>query len=295
MPRDLRVALATCRRHPGLAAGDDEALSDALAPLGIATERPVWSDPAVDWSAFDAVLVRTTWDYTSRVGEFLAWMRRAAGATAIFNPPEIAAANLNKTYLKQVEDSAVPTVWADREAETDGVLAALAEARDRGWERIAMKPAVGAGAELLKVGKLGDEGEWAAHAAAIHRNSDAMVQPFVESIRDRGELSIVLIDGVATHAVRKTPAAGDHRVQMEFGGRYKLEEPSDAAKLAAGAAAALWTETPLYARIDLVEPAPEEYLIIEVELVEPELFFPLAPRAGEALGVALRERLEALG
>jgi glutathione synthase/RimK-type ligase-like ATP-grasp enzyme len=188
----------------------------------------------------------------------------------------------------------VPTVWADREAEADGVRAALGEARDRGWERIVMKPAVGAGAELLRVGELDGESEWLAHAAEIHRNSDAMVQPFVESIRDRGELSIVLIDGRVTHAVRKKPAAGDHRVQMEFGGRYELEEPSDSAKRVAGAAAALWRDMPLYARIDLVEPEADEYRIIEVELVEPELFFPLAPEAGEAIGAALRSRLEAL-
>jgi len=292
---NTHVAIATCDHHPGHAAGDDEALAEALRRAGFAPARAVWTDPAIDWTAFAAVLVRTTWDYAAKLPQFLAWMRAVEAATPILNPPDLAVANLNKTYLKNVGDAAVPTLWADRDAEAAGVRDALAAAGRAGWDPLVMKPAIGAGAEGLRIGPLGETDAWLAHAEEIHRRCDAMLQPRIDSIRERGELSIVLIDGELTHAVRKTPAPGDWRVQMEFGGRYALEEPSAPARRAAGAAAALWTEVPLYARIDLVEPEEDDYRIIEVELVEPELFFPMAPHAADAFARALRRRLKALG
>ncbi len=287
---DLRVALATCAHHPGFCAGDDEALTEQLEPLGIHAEAARWDNADVDWGAFDAALIRTTWDYTARLDEFLAWMRRVEEVTPVFNPSAVAEANLNKVYLKRLGDTAVPTLWCEDAA---GISVALDEAARRGWDPLVIKPAVGAGAEDLLIAPIGKREKLMAHIEGIQRRCAAMVQPLIEGVRERGELSVVLIDGEATHAVRKTPTGGDYRVQIEFGGAYTLEEPSSAALEAVHAASALWDDAPLYARIDLVEPEAGVFRIIEVELVEPELFFPWAEHAGARLGEALKRRLAA--
>ena len=286
----LHIALATCAHHPGFCAGDDEALAAQLAPLGFTAHHPIWNDPAVDWTRFDAVLVRTTWDYTHQLSDFLAWMRRVESTTPLFNPSALAEDNLDKTYLKRLGDAAVPTEWCAPGEDPD---AALDRAAALGWDPLVIKPAVGAGAEDLLITSAADRPAGRAHIQKIQRRASAMLQPLIEGVRTRGELSVVLIDGAPTHAVRKTPTAGDYRVQIEFGGLYAAETPPPAALRAAAAAAVLWTTPPLYARIDLVEPEPGVFRIIEVELVEPELFFPWAPHAGAALASALRARLAA--
>jgi glutathione synthase/RimK-type ligase-like ATP-grasp enzyme len=286
-----RIALATCDRHPGFVANDDGALADALAPLGIDAELAIWNDPGVEWAAFDACLVRTTWDYMDRLDEFLAWMQRMEATLPIFNSLSVARKNLDKAYLKRVEAAGapiVPTLWTPR-GETLELRGALDE---RGWEDLVIKPTVGAGASGLLRAHRDDLDVITNHLAALHRASDAFIQPFLPGVVERGELSIVFIEGEITHAVRKRAAEGDFRVQIEFGGRYEVEAPAPEAVRVAEAAMTPWTPTPLYARVDLVEPAPGRYQVIEVELVEPELFFPWVPEAGRRLGEALMRRLE---
>lgn len=285
---NLNVALATCAHHPGFCAGDDEALVEQLATVGVRAEAARWDDADIAWDSYDAVLIRTTWDYTERVEEFLAWMRRVEGVTAVFNSSAVAEANLHKSYLKKLGDAGVPTLWCE---DSDDPAAALDEADARGWGSVAVKPAVGAGAEELLIAPLADREALCAHIRRVQKRCAVMVQPLIEGVRERGELSVVLIDGEVTHAVRKTPTGEDYRVQIEFGGAYALEEPCDAALEAVRAAGALWDEAPLYARVDLVEPEDGVFWIIEVELVEPELFFPWAGHAGARLGEALKKRL----
>lgn len=290
----LRVALATCEHHPGFVANDDGALVDALATLGIRAEMAIWSDPGVDWRSFDACVVRTTWDYMDRLPAFLAWMERMEATIPIYNGLEIARENLDKSYLRRVEAAGapiVPTEWIRRDQAPD--LAPLLERR--GWDQIVIKPSVGAGASgLLRAGRdVLDDAE--AHSRTLQASSDVMVQPFLPGVVERGELSIVLIDGEISHAVRKRAGEGDFRVQIELGGSYAVEDPSEAAVRVARAAMTPWRPIPLYARVDLVEPEPGRYEVIEVELVEPELFFAWVPEGGRRLGEALGRRLAGLG
>lgn len=290
---DLRVALATCAEHPGFIAGGNEALIPALAELGVAAEPAIWTDPSIDWSRYDAVVVRTTWHYTSRVTEFLAWMRHVESRTLLFNGSSLAEANLNKTYLKRLGEATVQTLWIEQQPNEESVDRALAEASSRGWSRVVLKPAIGAAAEGLLIADVEERDRLVSHARKIGGPCEVMVQPLLEGVRDRGELSLVYIDGVMSHAVRKTPTGGDYRCQIEFGGAYAVEQPSAPALERAACAKVLWTgeAAPLYARVDLVEPTPGDYRIIEVELVEPELFFRWSPAGARAFGEALRRRI----
>ncbi len=279
-------------------AHDDEALIERLVPMGFVCERPRWDDPSVDWASFDMILIRTTWDYQEHLGAFLAWVDRAGALAPMHNPPEIVRANIDKRYMRTLERAGVPivpTVWFERRTDPEtlaGALDALGAAA--GGTAGALKPAVGAGASGLLLFSR-DELD----RASVHANEQigvcgcVLLQPAIGSVRTRGELSVVLIDGEVTHAVRKVPAAGEWRVQIEFGGRYTLEEAGETELgIARRAVAALaGDEAPLYARIDLVEVDGLGPAVIEVELIEPELFFARAADGADRFGRAVARRL----
>jgi glutathione synthase/RimK-type ligase-like ATP-grasp enzyme len=193
---------------------------------GVPFERPLWSDPAVDWSAYDLAVVRTVWDYTAHRDAFVDWAARVADLTTIENSADVLRWNTHKGYLLELEERGapvVPTAWLGQGDAVD--LADLCAAR--GWDEVVVKPAVAAGSDGLVR---------AAGVAAAHRRAqdavdallaagDVMVQPFRRRIVE-GELSLVAVEGRVTHAVRKRPADGEFRVQGRFGGRYAPEEPS---------------------------------------------------------------------
>ena len=144
----LRVALATCE-DPPVPDKDAELLAEPLEELGVELERPVWSDPEVDWSRFDLVQLSSTWDYQYRREDFLDWLRRAEGVTRVENPPELVEWNSDKRYLAELAEAEVPTIptiWA----EVGEGGEAAEEARDRGWDQAVVKPVVDAGAQRLR-------------------------------------------------------------------------------------------------------------------------------------------------
>lgn len=292
-----RIALATCESHPGMVCSDDEALIDVLTPMGFVCERPRWDDGSVDWGSYDAVLIRTTWDYQERLDEFLAWVNRVSEAAPLHNPGGLVRANVDKRYLRDLERvgaAIVPTHWIENKTSADELAGLVSGIESSSGLAGVLKPVVGAGASgLLMFGHHQIE-EAADHAnSLVQTYACAMLQAPIDSIRTRGELSVVLIDGEITHAVRKTPSGGDWRVQIEFGGRYGLETPGEReAEIARLAVQVLGgDEAPLYARIDLVEVEGVGPAIIEAELIEPELFFPMSADAARAFGAALARRL----
>ena len=288
-----RVALATCRHHPGFIAGDDEALIPHLHAAGFETARPRWDDPEVDWSAFDAVLLRTTWDYTDRHEEFLAWCRRVDGLSRLLNPLPVVERNCSKTYLRQLADRGVPTVptaWIDAPSDVARVLACASGGG-------VLKPSIGAGASGMLVFDRPDEAA-ARHAESLLGLGPALCQPLLRRIATEGETSLVYFaDGqggtALSHAVRKTPKHGEVRVQIEFGGMYTPVEPTAAQRSVAEAALETVKEPLLYARLDLVPLDDGSPAVIEMELIEPELFFPFVAASGRSFAGALNSMLGA--
>jgi glutathione synthase/RimK-type ligase-like ATP-grasp enzyme len=291
----MKIALATAAGVQGNEAYGDELdehlIVAALAERDVAAELAVWDDPDVDWAGYDAVVLRSTWDYTERLDEFLAWTKAVeAAGTPLHNSAEVVAWNTHKGYLIELEERGAPiveTAWLGAGDTAD--LAAIA--KDRGWDGVVAKPAIGAGAEGLIVCRPGeDPSAHQAAFAALTATSDTMVQPFVTSIVD-GELSIVVIGGVVSHAVRKVPVAGDVRSQIEFGGSYTLEEPdADAAALATWLVEATGHDL-LYARVDLLADADGSWMLGELELVEPALMLAWHDASAGRLAAALVARL----
>jgi glutathione synthase/RimK-type ligase-like ATP-grasp enzyme len=292
------VALVTCTDLPAgldraFVGSVDAPLAEALATHGVTVEAPGWRDPDVDWSAFDVAVVRTTWDYGEHRDAFVDWAVRVARETALYNPADVLRWNTHKSYLLELEERGapvVPTAWLGAGDRVE--LTALLRMRD--WPRAVVKPAVGAGSTGLRRVDARDATDLAAaqaHLDGLLATGDALVQPYQASVEARGELSVMVIDGQVTHAMRKIPDVGDFRVQREFGARVVREEPPDqAARLATWVVEATGADL-LFARVDLLEDAVGALQVIELEATEPDLHLRDAPDAARTLAGAIVARL----
>ena len=281
------VGFVTCARWPDVSASDQLA-ADALARLGVRVEARPWNAPDARLDGLDLVVLRSCWDYHFALDAFLDWLARVeAGAAPVWNPPALVRWNLDKRYLLDLAGRGLPVVPT---VALDGGAALPAVMAERGWATAVLKPAVSAsGHDTVLVGP--------ADAAAVGRALDAgrirgpaLVQPFVEAIRTEGEWSLVFVDGAFTHAVLKHPGPGDFRVQRQFGGVTVAATPPGPVIDAARQAVETLAVPPLYARVDGVV-TNHRFILMELELAEPGLFFDLAPPAAERFAEAVARRL----
>lgn len=299
----MRIALATCSALPSRE-HDDVALHATLCERGVSVEQPIWDDRQVEWAEFDAVLIRTTWDYQEKREEFLSWAECVAKQTVLFNPAPIVRWNTHKSYLRELEALGVPlanTVWFEGGRSYDFVAAA----RDAGLVRGFIKPMVGANARgtlRFDARRLEQLEAAAAHFDRLIIARDVMLQPYLTSVEREGELSAIYFDGALSHAVRKIPTKGDYRVQDDFGALDRAERLDDEAITLAERTLAGLNELArhhawdlslplLYARVDMLRNDDGRLVLNELEVVEPSLFFRHGPRAAERLSSALLERL----
>ncbi|MGN6663809.1 MAG: ATP-grasp domain-containing protein [Solirubrobacterales bacterium] len=282
-----RIAIATCAGYADLKA-DDELLREELAARGVESATVVWDRMEGEMDGFDACLVRSTWDYHEQYEEFLAWARRVEAAIPLWNDARTIAWNSNKTYLRELAAGGariVPTVWVEQ-----GERPVLDELLGRGWEEAVVKPVVDLGARNLARVRIGDIEGQKALKRVLERHG-AMVQPFLPSLEEQGELSLVYIAGQLTHAVRKRPAPGDFRVQSIWGGTVEPAAPTAEHLNLAERALSQIAPPPLYARADLVDDLSGHPSLIELELIEPNLYLTQHPPAADALADEVAERL----
>jgi glutathione synthase/RimK-type ligase-like ATP-grasp enzyme len=284
-----RLCFVTCRTWPEISESD-RLVQRALEARGATVEARAWNDPAAGWDGFDAIVLRSNWDYHFEPEAFLGWLDRLERAGArVWNPPALVRWNLTKAYLLDLARAGVPTVaTVILEDETRAGLEAVMAAR--AWSRVVMKPVISASAHdtRLVTGATMDEAVGALASGAIRR--PVLVQPFVEEIQTKGEWSLVFIETEMTHAVLKRPAEGEFRVQPRLGGTVETPEPAAGVRTVGRAALAALPVAPLYARIDGVETAAG-FQIMEVEVNEPGLFFPHAPAAAQRFAEALLRRV----
>lgn len=273
----LRVATCTTLPEPD---PDAAPLAEALARAGIAFDVLAWEDPAVDWSAPRPTVIRSTWNYALDVDRYLAWIDRVAAAGPLFNPREVIRDNLHKRYLLALEARGVPivpTTLVERGATLD--LASLGFAG-----RFVIKPEVGAGSLGARVFDTAGP-DAAAHLAALTARGAALVQPYVASVDDYGERSMIYLDGELSHAIRKSPRFAGQSESVT--GPHPIADDERATALAA---LAPYGEL-LYARVDLARDADGRPRVMELELVEPSLFFAKQPGAADRFVAGLRRRL----
>jgi hypothetical protein len=286
-----RVALVTCGELSDLDP-DDRLVIDPLAERGIAAEPAVWDDPAVDWAGYDLAVLRSTWDYPARHGEFLAWAERVP---RLANPAGVVAWSTDKRYLRALVEAGVPvvpTTWLP-----PGVPWVMPE--DGG--SVVIKPAVGAGSiDSGRYDLTQDDHRWraAAHVARLHAaGRTVMAQPYLAAVDTYGETALLYLDGRFSHAVRKGPMLDGP--DIGGAGLYKPEQISPReptrAELAVGDQALTAVpggrEPLLYARVDLIPDGSAAPVVVELELAEPSLFLGTAAGAPERFAAAIAVRL----
>lgn len=252
----------------------------ALTAAGLVVEQRVWTDPG-DLAGYDLILPLFAWGYQRDVTRWYALLDRLeAAALPVANPVPVLRWNSDKAYLAELGVAGVavvPTVEVAALGE-----AGLAEARATlDAEEVVIKPAISGGADGTHRIAPGD----AIPADALGQRR--LVQPLMPGILTEGEYSLFFFAGKFSHAIVKRPAAGDFRVQEQFGGRETPWNASEAAQLLAAAALAAAPAPPVYARVDMVGDAAGRLHIMELELIEPSLFLHHAPDKGAAFGHAV--------
>jgi glutathione synthase/RimK-type ligase-like ATP-grasp enzyme len=271
------IHFATCEAIPNLTE-DDRLLLRPLAERGIQVKPAVWSDPKYPWQDCDAVLIRSCWDYHLRTGEFLRWIGfLESQGCRLWNPATMIRWNADKGYLRSLEAQdipIVPTLWFE-----PGESASFGERlRQSGWGKAVIKPRISATAYRTTVVVTGEASGAQALFEELLHGPGVMVQKFMGNILTEGEWSLIFFAGQFSHAVIKTPKAGDFRVQHDFGGRTRAADPPPAV-LASAARAVQAAGFALYARVDgVVERDPDRgpekdmFRVMELELIEPSLF-----------------------
>lgn len=291
------VALLTARRYLATAPPqgdwylgnilqDDRLLQAALDDLGILSIRVDWSDPDVDWSRFRCAVFRTTWDYFDRFGEFSAWLDRAQSLTRLCNAPSIVRWNMDKHYLAYLDAGGVPVVrskFIER-----GTTIRLQQLLDEtGWEEAVIKPCVSGGARHTYRVDRTNAAQLDATIQGLLAAEAFLLQPFERGIMAHGEDSLMIIDGRFSHAVRKLAKAGDFRVQDDHGGTVHGYQPTAEQIALAERAMAACDSMPVYGRVDMVQVDSGDYAVMELELIEPELWLRLYPPAAAAFAKAI--------
>lgn len=284
-----RLALATSAIIPGIHP-DDVHLAISLNRLGVETTACVWNDPAVDWSGFDAVLMRTTWDYFKHYAAFKHWLDQLPIPT--INDKRLLRWNSEKRYLLELGRHGVdiiPTCITTAKDVRDTLSTMSAR-------EVVVKPTVSGGAWHTLRGVVG-EAAFARALAQLPPELDYMVQAFVPEIVSDGEWSVLFFDGHYSHAVIKRAATDDYRVQGQFGGSTEAIEPNAAiiasAQRVLAATAAIGHPDHAYARVDGVM-VDGRFLLMELEMIEPSLFLIERPDAAERFASNLRRRLDVM-
>ena len=293
----MRVAIAGFSGKPP-EFRDDELLVERLAERGVEAEAPDWDDPSADWDSFALVVARSPWDYTWRRDEFLAWADRIGDR--LENQPELIRWNSDKRYLADLASDGVPVV------ETTYVEPGQRPPPIE--SEVVVKPNVSAGARdtgRFGPGSSAEGRELIARITASGRA--AMVQPYVESVEASGETAVVMIAGQVSHALRKAALLSpDEVAPVRTGDALGVaeimydpelvtagtasESEIDLAHTVIRAVADRFGEAPLCARVDMLRAADGTPILLELEAIEPNLYFDQSPPAADALAAAIVER-----
>jgi hypothetical protein len=281
----MKIAFATCPAWPDGFADDQE----AAALVG--AEFRLWDDPAVAWEAYDRVVLRSVWDYTRHLDDFLAWCERV-GAERLRNTPELVAFNADKRYLGELGVPIVPTAFIG----PDGPPPAFEG-------EVVVKPNVSAGARDTGRFPAERHDEALALIEAIRGSGRvALVQPYLPGVDEHGETAIVYIGGEVSHVLRKQPvlrAAGIAPLGDDPHAPAAVMLDQDLVLIGAATDAELSlaadvheriTERfgiPLYARVDIVPGPGGEPVLIELEALDPCLYLDQAPGAASRLAAAI--------
>jgi glutathione synthase/RimK-type ligase-like ATP-grasp enzyme len=268
---------------------DDEHAIAPLEQLGWQVSTLSWRQSHTPWSEFDVVVVRSTWDYWDDIPAFLETLRRIDSMTRLANPLDVIHWNLEKTYLRDLEGNGigvVPTLWPESvsPASFPGFFARL------GSDELVIKPVVGAnGDDAYRVSAADDVRrlEWICDR---FRHKRGMVQTFMPSVLSEGEYSLFYFNGAFSHAILKIPKGSEFRSQEEHGSEIRPAEPEEKLLLRGRQVLETLSAIPLYARVDFVRDDQQDFVVMELELIEPSMYLRTDPEAPGRFARAIDQR-----
>ena len=271
--------------------GDEDGdLFRFLRGQGLAIEQKIWTDPAVRWADYDLALLKSPWDYFDKIGQFRAWLDTLdAAGVRLLNPAATVRWNSDKHYLADIAAAGLPvtpTVFLEQHRRPD--LAACLGQFDT--DRLIVKPCVSGGSKNTVALRRDQLEAYAPRLEALLREEAFMVQPFIPEIESEGEWSLVFFGGQFSHCVLKKAKAGDFRVQHYLGGTIHPQTPTPALLAQARAYVEQFARDCLYARVDgtLID---GQFVLMELELIEPFLFLFTHPGSFENYGRALQNEM----
>ncbi|HZP66574.1 MAG TPA: hypothetical protein VFB32_09695 [Rudaea sp.] len=288
-----RIALVTAAAARGLDE-DLPPLIDALRRIGAEPVAVDWDDAGADWAHFDAAILRSAWDYSLRLPEFLAWAARAARLTRLVNPLDVVRWNTDKHYLAELARAGVaivPSVFLEPGEDAAQGIARFLEAH--ATPEFVVKPAIGAGSRDAQRYGREESVEASVHAARLlAARRSVLLQPYLERVDAHGETALIYFAGAFSHAIRKGPLLrrGEGPTRALFATEHispRIAAPAELEIAAATLAAMPFDQPLLYARVDLIHDADGAPRLLELELTEPSLFFDHAAGAADRFARAI--------
>lgn len=291
----MRIILGSCKPRVGSDIAD-KPLELALRDRQCDVFSLDWQDQSVDWSEGDAIFVRTTWTWMENPPAFRQWIDHISTKARVFNSPALIQWNLDKQYLQFFEErqiATVPSLFLDQ------IDLQAIERFSKSWQssKVILKSSLSAGAISQHRIDMSSDDLTGLTESALPKFGKVVVQPFLESIQTKGEISAIYINGRHSHSIVKKPRLGDYRVQSEYGAVHAPVQMEESYRGLAEAAVAALPEPALVVRIDMVEGIDGKPCLIEVEAVEPDLAWFADPLAAGRLAdqLLLKLSLEDLG
>jgi glutathione synthase/RimK-type ligase-like ATP-grasp enzyme len=285
-----QIAFVTYKDHSDLSK-DDKLIEEYLTERNINFQAIPWDEKNIDWEKFDAVVIRSCWDYYLHEEKFRGWLKKLKFLNVkLFNDPEKILWNIDKTYLRDIQNKGfkIPvTIWVDK----NNLLSLSELLKEKGWSKAVIKPSVSAGAYETWTTDPNNAVEDQERFNILVKERSVLIQEYLEQINSYGEISLIFLGQEYSHSVLKRPVPDDFRVQLEFGGTVKSINPRlSFIETAARLVRDYSDDKLLYARVDGVK-VGDDFLIMELELIEPALFLSFHPAAPERFAHALRNSL----
>lgn len=272
----MNIALLTCEKLPNLSPAD-QLLIPALANKGILAKAVIWSNKNIDWTDFDYLIFRNTWDYFEKETEFNLWLDQIKKlGIKTLNPIDVIIENKHKFYLQDLHNQGIkiiPTVFIDKTNELK-----LSKIIPSHWKKAVIKPAFSGGSYLTEVFEVSNISAINTNYASIAAEKELLLQEFMPEIQVVGETSFIFFNKKFSHCVNKKPQKGDFRVQNQFGGSYTLVHPSTELIAKAEQVIQTFDAALLYARVDGII-IDNELHLMEIECIEPDLYFDISEGA----------------
>lgn len=272
----MNIAIASYKdtgRYLSLVPNEDEMLLNLFQSHQHSVELKVWDDESVDWTVYDIIIIKSTWDYfIGKIDAFYDWLNHIKSKNIpCLNHPDLIRWNADKHYLLDIEAAGLPIVPSIIIEKNDTLNVDFAFDKFN-CEEIIIKPTISGGAmNTIRVNRksiaehLDEVNEWLKEQAYL-------IQPLKQEIITEGEWSFLYFNGKFSHHLLKVAKEGEFRIQHFFGGKIVSPELNESMIKESQKYIDAFAKDSLYARVDGVW-SNGKLELMELELIEPYLFF----------------------